>query len=180
MPSDAGLDDAAARRKSDDAKRRRQRAAQILQDAAYYGPGLSDQGSYCTTAACLAHHRDVYFNLQERAWVHADGFECDGLAALAEQAREHRRTRQAAALARKQATMTKPCRTTTPREQRVIQLLEALGEHWPDTIMLVSMDGRLAVVDAKRYRAGLQLLIGRREDCILADIPGITNDGGSW
>jgi hypothetical protein len=36
--------------------------------------------SYCTMACCLAHHRDVYFNLQDHAWVHADGWPCDPMA----------------------------------------------------------------------------------------------------
>jgi hypothetical protein len=32
--------------------------------------------SYCNRASCLAHHRPVYFNLQDRAWVHTDGWPC--------------------------------------------------------------------------------------------------------
>jgi hypothetical protein len=29
---------------------------------------------------CLAHRRQSYWNLQDRAWVHADGWLCDSLA----------------------------------------------------------------------------------------------------
>lgn len=36
--------------------------------------------SYCNRASCLAHHRAIYWNLQDRAWVHTDGWPCDGQA----------------------------------------------------------------------------------------------------
>ena len=37
--------------------------------------------SYCCMAVCLAHRLDVYINIQDRAWVHASGWPCDGLSA---------------------------------------------------------------------------------------------------
>lgn len=36
--------------------------------------------SYCCRAICLAHGRDVYVDIQCRAWVHADGWACEGMA----------------------------------------------------------------------------------------------------
>jgi hypothetical protein len=35
--------------------------------------------SYCCMAVCLTHGRDVYVNIQDRAWVQADGWPCDGM-----------------------------------------------------------------------------------------------------
>jgi hypothetical protein len=32
--------------------------------------------SYCARACCLRHRRGMYFNLQERLWVHLDGWPC--------------------------------------------------------------------------------------------------------
>jgi hypothetical protein len=37
--------------------------------------------SYCCVAVCLAHRRDVYINIAGRAWVHSDGWPCDGMTA---------------------------------------------------------------------------------------------------
>jgi hypothetical protein len=36
--------------------------------------------SYCTRATCLAHRLACYFNLQDGRWVHASGWECEGMA----------------------------------------------------------------------------------------------------
>jgi hypothetical protein len=33
--------------------------------------------SFCSTACCLAHRGVLYFNLQDRTWVHTDGWRCD-------------------------------------------------------------------------------------------------------
>ncbi len=30
-------------------------------------------------AVCLAHRRDVYINIADRAWVHEDGWPCDDM-----------------------------------------------------------------------------------------------------
>ncbi len=35
-------------------------------------------------AICLAHHMDSYWNLQQRRWVHASGWPCDGMAGCPE------------------------------------------------------------------------------------------------
>ena len=51
--------------------------------------------SYCNRASCLAHHRAIYWNLQDRAWVHTDGWPCDGAAELAERAERQARADQA-------------------------------------------------------------------------------------
>jgi hypothetical protein len=29
--------------------------------------------------SCLKHRREVYINIQDRAWVHTDGWPCDGM-----------------------------------------------------------------------------------------------------
>lgn len=39
-------------------------------------------GSYCCMATCLAHKRGLYWNLQDHAWVHPDGWPCPALAGL--------------------------------------------------------------------------------------------------
>lgn len=36
--------------------------------------------SYCCMAVCLAHGRSVYIDIQDRNWVHADGWPCEGMA----------------------------------------------------------------------------------------------------
>jgi hypothetical protein len=52
--------------------------------------------SYCNRASCLAHRRAMYWNMQDRAWVHTDGWPCDGGAAeLAERAERQARADQA-------------------------------------------------------------------------------------
>lgn len=50
-------------------------------------------GHYCVNGACLAHHRAVYWNIQDQAWVHTDGWPCEasaGLSGPAEQVEEDR------------------------------------------------------------------------------------------
>ena len=37
--------------------------------------------SYCCMARCLAHRREVYISIQDRAWVHSDGWPCAAMAA---------------------------------------------------------------------------------------------------
>ena len=44
-------------------------------------PGPADvHGSVCIAGSCLAHRRGTYWNLQDAAWVHTDGWPCDALA----------------------------------------------------------------------------------------------------
>ena len=43
--------------------------------------------SYCTMMMCVAHRREGYFNLQDRAWVHSDGWPCEPMAAIPAPAR---------------------------------------------------------------------------------------------
>jgi hypothetical protein len=33
--------------------------------------------SYCCRASCLRHHREMYFDLKTREWVHTDGWPCE-------------------------------------------------------------------------------------------------------
>jgi len=75
-------------------------------------------------------------------------------------------------------------REMTVQERRVVFELRQVARHWPATIMLVSMDGGLQVVDKGAFHAGNdQRNLGAAERqalCVLADIDGIPNDGGGW
>jgi hypothetical protein len=39
-------------------------------------------GSVCVSGCCLAHRRETYWNIQDRCWVHTDGWPCPALAGL--------------------------------------------------------------------------------------------------
>ena len=68
----------------------------------------------------------------------------------------------------------------TREEARAITALQRLGRNWPRTLMLVSMDGGLSVVRTADPRYALENSIAERQECILAHINGIRNDGGGW
>ena len=68
----------------------------------------------------------------------------------------------------------------TDDERRAIEDLRRLARKWPPTLRLVSMDGNLSVVHADDPRYALDNSIVARQECILADIHGIPNDGGGW
>lgn len=38
------------------------------------------RGSVCVSGSCLAHGRGIYWNIQDAAWVHTDGWPCPELA----------------------------------------------------------------------------------------------------
>lgn len=74
-------------------------------------------------------------------------------------------------------------RELTAEEAPWVRSLQRLAKRCPPTLMLVSMDGRLEVVDKKAYHAGndANLNMAERQDsCTLASIEGIENDGGGW
>jgi len=78
---------------------------------------------------------------------------------------------------------TDPTRPLTARERRVVDELRQLARHWPGSIMLVSMDGGLQVVDTAAFHAGNDANLNgaeRQQACVLADIEGIPTDGGGW
>lgn len=55
--------------------------------------------------------------------------------------------------------------------------------HWPKSIMLVSMDGGLQVVDKSAFYAGNDANLNgaeRQAACVLANIDDIPTDGGGW
>lgn len=39
--------------------------------------------SECIHGVCVAHLRDTYWNIQDQEWVHADGWPCRSLIAVA-------------------------------------------------------------------------------------------------
>jgi hypothetical protein len=69
----------------------------------------------------------------------------------------------------------------TDDERRAIASLQRLGTRWPQTLKLVSMDGALSVIHANDPRFESEHRhAGERQECILAHIDGIPNDGGAW
>lgn len=69
----------------------------------------------------------------------------------------------------------------TGEEARAIRSLQRLARRWPKTLKLISMDGSLHVIHTDseglpEYGEDREV----RQACILADIRGIPNDGGSW
>jgi hypothetical protein len=74
-------------------------------------------------------------------------------------------------------------RDLTDEEQRAIDSLKRLAKRWPRTLKLVSMDGSLAVILNGDPRYDFDHGTGsgaERQQCIIADIEGIPNDGGEW
>jgi hypothetical protein len=69
----------------------------------------------------------------------------------------------------------------TVREASVIDALRELGEHWPDSLTLLSMDGQLCVIHTADHDVAAGAIPGAdRTSVILAVIDGIPNDGGAW
>lgn len=68
---------------------------------------------------------------------------------------------------------------TTAEEDRAISSLQGLAKRWPQSLMLVSMAGSLAVVHTldPRFDADSSL---ERTQAVVADIRGIPNTGGDW
>lgn len=69
-------------------------------------------------------------------------------------------------------------RALTKDEKAVIASLKRLAKRWPRTLTLAFMDGELVV-----FRTGDPLFLSdddRREESVIADIPGIPNTGGAW
>lgn len=71
--------------------------------------------------------------------------------------------------------------TLTYAEGRAIRDLHMLARRWPQTLKLVSMDGGLQVIRNGDPRFDIDYGTGpERQQCVLADICGIPNDGGAW
>jgi hypothetical protein len=67
----------------------------------------------------------------------------------------------------------------TEDERRAIRALKRLGKIWPESLELLSMNGRLYVTkpgDTPMTKPGA----GRNPDTIVEEIHGIENDGGDW
>jgi hypothetical protein len=67
----------------------------------------------------------------------------------------------------------------TMAEAKAIAQLTTMARYWPQTLKLVSMDGRLCVIHEGDWRFGHFDRIERQES-ILAEIAGIPNEGGAW
>lgn len=67
----------------------------------------------------------------------------------------------------------------TGPERNAIAALQRLAKRWPRSLKLVSMDGALAVIRNGDPRYGASGGVERQE-CIIAHVDGIPNDGGAW